>query len=162
MRIHMGANYEGYELGRQLEAHLKESGHEVIWHGADFYDFEDDYPLFSMRVGQAVIADEDNALEVRGVVVGGSGAGEIIASNKVNGARAIASISTEYVIHAREHVNANILVIGAAFTNLAQAKEQIDALVSTKFLMVLDDARRIVNTNEFENSGTIEGWMIEH
>ena len=162
MRIHMGANYEGYELGRQLETHLKDLGNEVVWHGADFYDFEDDYPLFSMRVGQAVIADEDAALEVRGIVVGGSGAGEVIASNKVNGARAIASISAEYVTHARQHVNANILAIGAAFTTLDQAKAQIDALLTTKFLMVLDDARRIVNTNEFENSGTIEGWMIEH
>jgi ribose 5-phosphate isomerase B len=158
----MGANYEGYELGRQLEAHLRDVGHEVIWHGADAYDFEDDYPLFSMRVGQAVIVDEDNALEVRGIVVGGSGAGEVIASNKVNGARAISSISTAYVTHAREHVNANILAVGAAFTSLEDAKEQIDALMNTKFLNKLDDARRIINTNEFENSGTIEGWMINY
>jgi len=162
MRIHMGANYEGYELGRELETHLKGAGHEVIWHGADFYDFEDDYPLFSMRVGLAVVADEDAALEVRGIVVGGSGAGEVIASNKVNGARAIPSLSVPYVQQAREHANANILAIGAAFTSIDDAKAQIDALLNTKFGMTLDDARRIVNTNEFENSGTIEGWMIEH
>ena len=75
MRIHMGANYEGYALGRELETWVKGLGHEVVWHGADAYDFEDDYPLFAFRIGQAVIADEDAALEVRGVLVGGVGGG---------------------------------------------------------------------------------------
>ena len=158
----MGANYQGYELGRAIEEWLKGDGHEVIWHGADFLDPDDDYPLFSLKVGLGVIADEDQGLETWGVVVGGQGTGEIIAANKVNGSRAIPGIDADYVRDARQHANANILVLGAARTSLEQAKELIGALTSTKFGNVLDDARRIVNTNEYENSRTIEGWMIEH
>lgn len=161
MRLHIGANYQGYEYARQLEAWLQLQGHEAIWHGAPAYDFEDDYPLFSFRVGQAVIADEDQGLETRGIVVGGTGSGEIVAANKVNGTRAVPAISVAYVTDAREHANANILVIGSETTDEAAAKSMIAALLDTKFLMSLDDARRLVNTNEFENSGTIEGWMIE-
>lgn len=161
MQLHIGANYQGYEYARRLEAWLKQNGHDVIWHGADAYDFEDDYPLFSFRVGQAVIADEDKGLETRGIVVGGTGSGEIVAANKVNGTRAVPAISVDYVTDAREHANANILVIGSETTDEATAQSMITALLDTKFLMSLDDARRLVNTNEFENSGTIEGWMIE-
>lgn len=161
MLLHIGANYQGYEYARKLEAWLTQAGHEVIWHGADSYDFEDDYPLFSFRVGQAVIADEDKGLETRGIVVGGTGSGEIVAANKVNGTRAVPAISVDYVVDAREHANANILVIGSETTDEAAAQAMITALLDTKFLMILDDARRLVNTNEFENSGTIEGWMIE-
>lgn len=162
MRVHMGANYLGYELGRAIEGWLKSEGYEVVWHGADLYDEDDDYPLFSLRVGLGVIADEDNGLETWGVIVGGEGTGEIIAANKVNGARAVPGLDADYVRHAREHANANILVIGAARNNLDAAKELINALTQTKFANILDDARRIVNTNEYENSRTIEGWMIEH
>lgn len=161
MRLHIGANYEGYEYARKIEAWLLQGDHEVIWHGAEAYDFEDDYPLFSFRVGQAVIADEDRGLETRGIVFGGTGSGEIVAANKVNGTRAVPAISVDYVKDAREHANANILVIGAQITSEESAQAMIATLIETAFLMSLDDARRLVNTNEFENSGTIEGWMIE-
>jgi ribose 5-phosphate isomerase B len=160
VRVHIGANYQGYEFARSLESWLAQSGHEVIWHGADAYDFEDDYPLFAFRIGKGVIADEDAGLETRGILVGGTGTGEIVAANKVNGTRAVPGISVEYMTDAREHGNANILVIGASTTSDAAAKEMITALFETKFKMILDDARRLVNTNEYENSGTIEGWTI--
>jgi len=161
VRVHIGANFEGYELGRQLETWLGQSGHEVIWHGADFYDEADDYPLFAVRVGQAVIADEDKGLETRGVLVGGIGHGEVIAANKVNGTRAILGVSADFVRDAREHSNANIVVVGAKSVNQQTAQELITALFESKFKMILDDSRRLLNMAEFENSGTIEGWKIE-
>lgn len=160
MRIHAGANYQGYELGRQLEQWLKDSGHDVVWHGASEYDFEDDYPLFAFRVGQAVIADEDAGLEVRGLLVGGIGGGETIAANKVDGARAVYGASVDYVTKSRNHANASTVVIGAEYTNFETAKQLVQALIDSKFSSVLDDSRRIVNTNEYESSKTIEGWTI--
>jgi ribose 5-phosphate isomerase B len=160
MRIHAGANYQGYELGRQLEEWLKAQGHDVVWHGAAEYDFEDDYPLFAFRVGQAVIADEDSGLEVRGLLVGGIGGGETISANKVDGARAVFGASVDYVVKSRNHANASTLVIGAEYTDLALAKQMVQAIIDAKFSSILDDSRRIVNTNEYEASKTIEGWTI--
>lgn len=161
MRVHMGANFEGYEFGRELEAWLQQNGHEVVWHGAEFLDPEDDYPLFAIRVGQAVIQDEDNGLETRGILVSGVGHGEVIAANKVNGARAIYAASDDFIRDARLHSNAHILVLGAKDLGLATAKGFIETLFETKFTTVLDDTRRLVNINEFENFGTIEGWKVE-
>ena len=161
MRIHLGANYLGYELGRALEAWLGSTGFEVVWHGAPEFDNEDDYPLYSIRVGQAVVEDEDAGIPARGILVGDTGAAETIATNKVNGSRAVPGLSAEFVTDARHHADANILILGQSLTSLEQAQNLINVFLAEPFQNILDDARRIVNTAEFETSGTIEGWMVE-
>jgi len=162
MRIHLGANYQGYRLARELEAELLKAGHEVVWQAAPEFDDNDDYPVYSIRVGQAVVEDEDAGITARGVMIGGKGAAEAIATNKVNGSRAVHTDRLDVVVDARAHADANILVLGADLVDLAQASALTQALVEQPFLTLLDDARRVVNTAEFENSGTIEGWMIEY
>lgn len=161
MRIHLGANYLGYELGRELEVWLGGQGYEVVWHGAREFDNEDDYPLYSIRVGQAVVEDEDSGVEARGILVGDTGAGETIATNKVNGSRAVPGVSESFVRDARAHADANILILGQAEVTTEQAQQLIEVFLAEPFQNLLDDARRIVNTAEFETSGTIEGWMVE-
>ena len=160
MRIHIAANHKGYALGRESQAWLQAQGHEVIWHGAEALDPGDDYTHFAIMAGQSVIADEDDALETRGFVFGGSGASEIICVNKVNGVRAVAAVSESYVQDARQLSNANILVIGAELNDIESAKKLMTALIQTSFGYTVENARRIVNVNEYENVGTIEGWMI--
>ncbi|MEN9751354.1 MAG: hypothetical protein RLZZ600_401 [Actinomycetota bacterium] len=161
MLVHLGADYLGYERARTLEAWLAEAGYQVRWHGAAEYDHEDDYPVYSIRVGHAVVQDEDNTIMSKGVIVGGSGSSETIVANKVRGGRAVAGVSVSAVTDAREHADANILVLGANEQSLEQSQALITAFLNTEFSNLLDDARRVVNTAEFENSGTIEGWLVE-
>lgn len=161
MRIHLAADSSGYAIGRGLEASLSADGHEVLWHAAPEQDEGDDYPLYAVRVGKAVIADEDAGITTRGVLVGAYGTGEVIAANKVAGARAVHALSTETVIQARTHSDANVLTLGAHSTDEAAARDLVAAFLETGFSNVLDDARRIVNINEFESLGTIEGWNID-
>jgi ribose 5-phosphate isomerase B len=160
MRIHLAADYLGYELARQLEAWLK-ANHDVIWHGAEELDEGDDYPLFAARVGQAVIQDEDQGLDTYGILVGGTGNGEIIAINKVKGVRAALAVNPEQIIAARNDQNANAVVIGARHTNLDSAKNLVTAALENNYIGTVDSARRIINVGEYENRGTIEGWLIE-
>ena len=162
MRIHIGANYQGYALAREIEPILTAAGHEIIWHAAEQFDDNDDYPVYCIRVGQAVVEDEDNGITSRGIVIGGSGAAEAIATNKVNGARAVHTDRSDVVQDARAHADANILILGANQVNAQVAVELLTLLVDEPFLKELDDARRIINVAEFESSGTIEGWMIEY
>ena len=122
MFVHLGADYLGYERARTLEAWLAEAGYEVRWHGAPDYDHEDDYPVYSIRVGHAVVQDEDNTVMSRGVVVGGTGSAETIVANKVRGGRAVAGVSVSAVTDARQHADANILVLGATEQSLAAFK----------------------------------------
>lgn len=161
MRIYLAANFQGYATARQLEQLLSNGGHEVVWMGAAEYDDNDDYPAISMRVAQAVIADEDTGKLSRGIVVGGDVMGETMATNKVNGARAVPALSTEAVVAARLHSNANVLLLPSEWLSVDDMHHLVNTFIATDFSMSLDDIRRLVNIAEYENSGTIEGWMLD-
>lgn len=161
MRVHLGANYQGYDVARQLETKLTEAGHDVHWMAAPSRDVGDDYPAIAIRVAQAVVADEDTAVYARGIQVGGEGAGEVIAANKVNGARAVAALSPAYVAEARRTADANVLVLPTNWLDVGAIDAAIAAFFDTPFGDSIDDARRIINTAEFETSGTIEGWTVD-
>lgn len=160
MQIHLGADHKGFALARQLESWLKQAGHEVVDHGAASLDVGDDHTVFDVLVAHAVIVAEDQALETRGILVGGDGSGEVITANKVNGARAVLALEPKQVTAARTNANANVLVIPAEFVDLETAKALITALLETEFSYTIDAARRIIQTNEYENSKTIEGWNV--
>ena len=160
MRIHLSADHRGWDLAKELEIWLAANGHQTIWHGPDFKDEGDDYPLFTIRTAQAQVADEDAGVTARSIVIGGDGSGEVISANKVSGARAAMAMSPKQVELARKHADASLLVIGSYHHSLQQAQQLIEVFLTTNFGDILDDARRIINTTEFENSGTIEGWMI--
>lgn len=161
MRIHLAANFFGYQLGRALETRLSASGHEVVWHGATEFDPGDDFPVFVISAAQAVIDDEDRGIISRGIVVGATGAGESITANKVNGARAIPALDASFVRLARAHSDANVLAVGATLLSSDEAIALVTEFLDAPFLIDPDDVRRIMHTAEFENAGTIEGWNIE-
>ena len=109
MRLHIGSDHAGFELKEFLVAALNDQGHEVIDHGPQGYDAQDDYPPFCMATGAAVVGDPESL----GIVLGGSGNGEQMAANKVDGVRAALVWSTEIARLAREHNDANVMSIGA-------------------------------------------------
>ena len=159
-RIHFAADSGGYELGRALQSRAQAAGHEVVWHGADQLDPGDDYPLFAIRVGTAVVADQDAGVDAFGVLVLDEGAAGVVAANKVNGARAVSAASPRAAANTREVVDANVLVLeGIAFEENAWLT--ISAFVTASLPHVVDLGRRILQIEEYENSGTIEGWAVQ-
>jgi len=129
--------------------------------GAEEFDEGDDFPLFSIRVSKAVVDSEDLGADCKGLIFGAVGAGEVITANKVSGARAVAGVSEHFIRYSREHGNTNVLVIGAQLQSLDEAKKLIQVFFETDYSTVIDDTRRILHATEYENSGTIEGWLIE-
>ena len=83
MRVHIGGDHAAFDLKAELVRHLLEQGHDVVDHGPDSFDPEDDYPVAVRRAAMGVRSDEGSL----GVVLGGSGNGEQIAANKVEGIR---------------------------------------------------------------------------
>ena len=83
MKIALGTDHRGANLGRALVRHLEDTGHtvEVV---SELTDEPSDYPDVSYGVARAVA---DGAAE-RGVLICGTGIGACIAANKVTGARA--------------------------------------------------------------------------
>ncbi|WP_228984930.1 RpiB/LacA/LacB family sugar-phosphate isomerase, partial [Streptomyces sp. DH12] len=84
MRVYLGSDHAGYELKNHLVEWLKEAGHEPVDCGPHLYDAQDDYPPFCLRAAERTAADPGSL----GIVIGGSGNGEQIAANKVEGVRA--------------------------------------------------------------------------
>ena len=113
MRIHIATDHAGLEFSTQLQHHLAAEGHEVVDHGPIDYDPLDDYPAFCVRAAQGVVADQAAGVPALGVVFGGSGNGEQIAANKVEGARAALVWNQSTAQLAREHNDANVIAIGA-------------------------------------------------
>ena len=82
MQIHLGTDHAGFEFKETLKAHLTDSGHEVIDHGALEFDALDDYPSFCIAAAEAVVAARADGTDALGVVIGGSGNGEQMAATR--------------------------------------------------------------------------------
>lgn len=159
-RIHFAADHGGYELGRALQARAEAAGFDVVWHGADERDDGDDYPVFAIRVGTAVVEDQDAGVDAFGVLVVDEALAGVVAANKVNGARAVTTTSPRAAAGARGVVDANVLVIeGIAWEESAWLS--VYAFVTSPMEQTVERGRQILQIEEYENAGTIEGWAVQ-
>jgi len=84
----------------------------------------------------------------------------VVAANKVNGARAVTTVSPRAAMTARAVVDANVLVLdGIAYEESAWLN--VYAFVTASMEQTVERGRQILQIEEFENAGTIEGWAIQ-
>nr|WP_201469692.1 ribose-5-phosphate isomerase [Microbacterium hydrocarbonoxydans] len=155
MRIHIATDHAGLDFSTQLQDHLRSAGHEVVDHGPVEYDALDDYPAFCIRAAQAVVADQAAGVETLGVVFGGSGNGEQIAANKVEGVRAALVWNTSTAELARQHNDANVISIGARQHSFDEVTSFIDTFIATPFSRDERHIRRIGQIADFERDGSL-------
>ncbi|HEY2556924.1 MAG TPA: ribose-5-phosphate isomerase [Diaminobutyricibacter sp.] len=161
MRIHIATDHAGLDFSTHLKNHLTDAGHEVIDHGPADYDPIDDYPAFCINAAKGVIADQQAGVQALGVVFGGSGNGEQIAANKVQGIRAALVWNTSTAELARQHNDANVISIGARQHTIEEATGFIDTFIAEPFSFEERHARRIAQLAEFEATGTIAGKHVD-
>jgi ribose 5-phosphate isomerase B len=128
MRIAMGADHAGFPLKEELKGFLEMEGHQVIDVGTDSTE-PVDYPAFCAAVARSVA---DGRAE-RGIVLGGSGQGEQMVANKVDGIRASLCHDLYTARLAREHNDANVLGMGARVIAPTYAKEIVRLWLATPF-----------------------------
>ena len=151
MRVHLGTDHAGLELKDHLVRWLRDNGHEPIDHGATAYDEADDYPPYVMRAAAAAVADPDSL----GIVIGGSGNGEVMAADKVPGARAVLVWSEETARLGRQHNNANVCSIGARMHDLDTATGFVATFLATPFSGEPRHARRLALVADYERTGDL-------
>ena len=132
MKIFIGADHAGFELKEKLIPFLKNLGHEVEDKGAYTLDTQDDYPDFVTPVAEAVASDPERS---RGIVLGGSGEGEAIATDRFPHVRTAVWYggNKEPLILSREHNDANILSLGARMMSEEEAMEAVKLWLETPF-----------------------------
>jgi ribose 5-phosphate isomerase B len=148
MRIHIGSDHAGLEFKNTIIAHLEKNGHQVVDHGPHTYDPLDDYPVFCIPAAEAVAAEPGSL----GIVLGGSGNGEQIAANKVNGIRAALVWNEATAIAAREHNDANVIAIGGRMHTESEALALVDLFIATPFTHDERHVRRINLVSAYEKT----------
>jgi ribose 5-phosphate isomerase B len=143
------------ELSAFLVTELTALGHELIDHGPKEYDALDDYPGFCIAAAQAVAADQQAGVQALGIVLGGSGNGEQIAANKVQGIRAALIWNQETAALARDHNDANVAAVGARQHDNAEVLELITTFVNAPFSNDERHVRRIGKIAAFEQTGEV-------
>lgn len=160
MRIHIATDHAGLDFSKTLQAHLSEAGHDVVDHGPATYEPLDDYPSFCINAARAVVRDQAAGVQALGIVFGGSGNGEQISANKVEGARAALVWSVATALLARDHNDANLIAIGARQHTVEEVTLFIDSFIGEPFSGEERHARRIAQIAEYETTGLIAGIEI--
>jgi ribose 5-phosphate isomerase B len=151
VRVYLGSDHAGFELKARLVQWLTQAGHEAVDCGPSTYQPDDDYPVYVMRAASSAVADQGSL----GIVIGGSGNGEQIASNKVRGVRAALAWSDETARLARQHNDANVLSLGAREYSIDDAVGFAKVFVETPFSGVERHKRRLDMIAAYEQSGVL-------
>ena len=114
MKIAIGSDHRGFELKEEIISFLKK--HEVVDFGT-FTEDSCDYPDFALKVAKAVSSGKFE----RGILICSTGIGMSITANKIHGIRAALCLNEKMAKQSREHLNSNILVLGA---DLVKTREQ--------------------------------------
>ena len=152
MRVHLGSDHAGLELKDHLMTWLVDHGYEPVDHGPFVYDALDDYPCFCLRAAEGVAADRQEGLDSLGVVIGGSGNGEQIAANKVEGIRCALVWSEEIAVLAREHNDANVVSVGGRMHSLDDMTRFVEVFLTTPFPGDERHVRRIGQLDTYDST----------
>jgi ribose 5-phosphate isomerase B len=151
VRVYLGSDHAGYELKTRLIEWLAGAGYEPVDCGPESYVQDDDYPPYVMSAAHGVISDPGSL----GIVIGGSGNGEQIASNKVRGVRAAIAWSDETARLARFHNDANVLSLGAREYSIPDAVGFAKVFVETAFSDEPRHVRRLKMIAAYEENGQL-------
>jgi ribose 5-phosphate isomerase B len=148
MRVHLGCDHAGLDLKAHLVDWLTAHGHEPVDHGPFVYDALDDYPVFCLRAAEGVAAEPGSL----GVVIGGSGNGEQIAANKVEGIRSALVWSEETAALARQHNDAQVMAVGGRMHTVEEMIRFVEVFLTTPFSQEERHARRIGMLADYEQT----------
>ena len=127
-RIPIGADHAGFEMKQALIEELERLGYaveDVGTHSTESTDYAD----YAHPVAHEVETGEAK----RGILLCGTGLGMSYAANRHHGVRAAVAWSPEVATLAREHNDANVLVLPARCIDLPTATAILHAWLDTPF-----------------------------
>jgi ribose 5-phosphate isomerase B len=128
IKIALGCDHTGVDAKNEIIKFLKEKSYKITDAGA--YTKEScDYPDFAFLVAKAVVLKEADL----GIIFDATGIPSAIAANKVPGIRAATLYDVASAKSAREHNDANVIVLGARTLDEVKIKSIIDAFLNSKY-----------------------------
>jgi ribose 5-phosphate isomerase B len=126
--IVIGSDHGGLDLKQALTRYLTGRDIKVSDIGTDNGDSVD-YPRFGLKVAETVASGSADL----GILVCGTGIGMSIAANKVPGIRAALATDVFMGRMAKEHNNANILVLGGRVLDQQEACDIVGVWLDATF-----------------------------
>ncbi|MDD2308981.1 MAG: ribose 5-phosphate isomerase B [Desulfuromonadaceae bacterium] len=126
--IIIGSDHGGLTLKTALISYLNRRGFEVTDAGTNG-GASVDYPDFGQKVAETVVAGGAES----GILICGTGIGMSIAANKVPGIRAALVTDVFMARMAKEHNNANVLVLGGRVLDEQKACDLVGAWLDSTF-----------------------------
>ena len=140
MRVYIASDHAGYAMKEAIKRHFSDT---FEWEDLGTHSSESvDYPDFAHPLAEAVAQSP----EARAVLLCGTGNGVAMTANKHADVRAALCWNTEIATLARQHNNANVVVLPARFI----PEEEAFAIVSTFFNTPFEGgrhARRVEKIN---------------
>ena len=128
MPILIASDHAGFELKQALSAELTSLGYPVEDLGPDS-DASTDYADYAHPLAQRVSSGEAE----RGVLLCGTGLGMSYTANRYPHVRAAVAWNPEVAALAREHNDANVLVLPARFVGSDEGRAILKAWLDTPF-----------------------------
>ena len=141
MRIAIGSDHAGYLYKQRLIDDLRSWGHEVVDFGTDSEESVD-YPAYIRPTAEAVRTGECE----RGIVLGGSGNGEAMVANRLNGVRCALCWNVDSARLARAHNDANMISIGERMVDYETARDMVRTWIETPF----DGGRHVARIRQID------------
>ena len=148
MRVAVGVDHRGFLIKEDLLALLAEDGHEVLDLGTHSTESVD-YPDLAKAVGEAVRGGQAE----RGLLVCGSGAGAVIAANKLRGVRCTLAHDTYTAHQSVEHDDANVIALGSGIVGIEVIREVVRAFLGARFDGQERYQRRLDKVRKLEADG---------
>lgn len=126
--ISIGSDHAGFQMKAMLVNWLKSCGFNVHDEGC-YSEERADYPDYAHKVATKVVASKTTT----GILLCGSGNGIAMSANKHQGIRAALCWSPEIAQLAKQHNNANILVLPARYLSEQESKEVVNTFLNTGF-----------------------------
>lgn len=128
IQIAIGSDHAGFDLKEYLIKLLKSKNLRVLDKGC--YSLERaDYPDFAHAVSMSVLNNEATF----GILMCGSGNGINMSANKHAGIRAALCWNSEIAALARQHNDANVLVLPARYISEEEAEKCVDVFLNESF-----------------------------
>ena len=165
--IYLATDHAGFELKEKVKDFLNKEGYQVKDCGAFEYNKDDDYPDFISKAAEKVSSDPENS---KAIIFGRSGQAEAMVANKYKGVRAalfytpavpigaadvtgrISNDPFEMIRLTREHNNANVLSLGAAFLKPEDALKVVKLWLDAPFTNEERHVRRIEKISKIEEN----------
>jgi ribose 5-phosphate isomerase B len=128
MKISIGSDHAGFKYKEVIKKWLIEKGHAVTDFGTDS-EKSCDYPDFIRPTAMAVAQGKCE----RGIVLGGSGNGEAIVSNRIKGIYCTVAWDLRSARFGRAHNNSNVLSLGQRMMSIEEAIEIVEVWLNTPF-----------------------------